>query len=298
MKIRFFTDAHHAHERTASRPHRYSEMALALTRECAATTPPDFDALVFGGDAIQQNKRATRPYHEDLLREFGAAVRQNTAVPVYAIAGNHEFDYFNDLGAVSALTGIAMHPPYLDTPDGQRLIFLNDKFHCQCERVLLPFSEENLGFLEQALRSAPGKAVTLFTHTPLDDFDEHLGKIVTRDYDAEFSFRTNTAAMRDIIEQSGKNVLVLSGHTHYENFSRHGNAAYLTVQSLVEGVRGAAQETVFERWVDIERPNDTDIRIRLHGYKGYEINHRFAREQASPDPASAPAFPPPLLAAE
>ena len=295
MSIRFFTDSHHAPERTPTRPFRYCEQSLPLIKDCLDSVGKDCEAVVFGGDAIQVAKDKPRAHYETLMAEFGAAARQSP-VPFYAIAGNHEYDYFRDLDKLSALSGVAYGNKVIDLQDGQRLILVNEEFHCKEEVTLFPFSDHALDFVRHAVESAPGNMVTLVTHTPIDDFDSYFTKIVIRDFDPEYSFRSNAADLRAILEDSGKNCLVLSGHTHYENFSSKANVAYMTVQSLVEGVRTATQETVFGRWVDITRDNDTDLHIKLHGYKGHDIVHRFppiTSQRPQQDNQAAP-----LLAAE
>lgn len=295
MSIRFFTDSHHAPERSPSRPYRHCEKSLPLVKKCLDTAPKSCEAVVFGGDAIQVTKDKPRAHYESLLQEFGAAARQSS-VPFYAIAGNHEYDYFRDMDKLSALSGVAYGNKIVDLQDGQRLILLNDKFHSKDEKILYPFSADTLDFVRDALENSPTNKITLVTHTPIDDFDLYFTKIVLRDFEPEYSFRSNAAALREILDKSGKSCLVLSGHTHYENFSSKGNVAYLTLQSLVEGVRRAAQETTFERWADITRNTESDLHIRLHGYKGYDIVHRFpplAPQNPLQDNQAAP-----LLAAE
>lgn len=293
MKFRFFTDAHLAPQRAPSRPHRFSEQGATLVKECVSTCPPDIEHIIFGGDAIQMDRPRGQAYHESLMREFGRAVRENTNLPAHFIAGNHDYDYFKSFEDIATLSGMPCENKIIDTPDGHRLVFLNEEFHKRGEGRLLPYSEATLTYLEEALERAPTPSVTIFTHTPPNDSDWEVTKILMRDGDPEYCFRPNSKAFRDILEHSGKNCLVVSGHSHYEGFEQQGRTAYLTVQSLVEEAR-LSPGTVYARWADIERKGADDLLIRLHGYKGHDIHYTF-KDWGKGLSASQPAL---LLAAE
>ena len=273
MKCRFFTDSHLASERVASRPHRYSEQAFDLIQECVVTCPSDYNLIVFGGDSIQRNQKKSEQYHIDLLKEFKRAISP-ARVPFQYVSGNHEHDSLGDFNKIAKHIGLPVQNSINDTPDGHRLIFVNEAFHQIGIDHILPFTQQTLDFVQKAVDEAPTRSVTLFTHTPINDFDHYIDIVNTRDGDAEYVFRPNAKAMREILENSGKNCLVVSGHAHYEHYEHHNNVVHLTVQSLVEGVETGTEETqeiVHRRWADIQRSGETDIFIRLHGYGSKDI---------------------------
>jgi len=298
MKCRFFTDAHLASERAATRPFRYSEQAFDLIQECVVTCPSDYDLIVFGGDSIQQNSKKPEKYHIDLIQEFKRAIAPAT-VPFQYVSGNHEHDSLGGFNKVSHHVGLPVQNNVRDTPDGHRLIFVNEAFHQQGVGHILPFSQATLDFVQKAVDEAPTRSVTLFTHTPINDFPHYVDAVNAQDGDAEFVFRPNAKTMREILENSGKNCLVVTGHSHCENYEYHNNVVYLTVQSLVEGVKTEPdnnQEIVYRRWADIARHGEKDISILLYGYDGKNLvwdfdNLPVAQNNAANDPA-------PSLAAE
>lgn len=273
MKCRFFTDSHLASERVATRPLRYCEQAFDLIQDCVITCPSDYDLIVFGGDSIQRNPKKSEQYHIDLLKEFRRATLP-ARVPFQYVSGNHEHDSLGDFNKIALHLGLPVHNHVHDTPDGHRLIFVNEAFHKTGINNILPFSQKTLDFVQKAVDTAPTRSVTLFTHTPINDFDHYVNMVNNRDGDSEYVFRPNAKSMRDILENSGKNCLVVTGHSHYEICEHHNNVVYMTVQSLVEGVETAPdddREIVHRRWADITRGGETDIFIRLHGYDSKDI---------------------------
>ena len=275
MKFRYFTDAHLDNDRTESRPFRCSELAEGLIGDLVDTSPDDLDFLVFGGDAIQMNRPKGQDHHEDMIKTFYAAVSKTKAA-FEMVAGNHDYDYFGSLEKLSELMGIGLESKFIDTPDGHRLIFINDTepFHDRQLNHIKPFAQETLDFIEAAVNGAPTKSVTLFSHTPIDHTDWYETKMLMHDGDPEYSFRPNSDEVRDVLEGSGKNCLVVSGHTHYETISRDRNVVYMTVQSLVEAVRTDPAQ-VFERWADFEREGDDIIRVKTYGYDAREFEWQF-----------------------
>lgn len=273
MKFRYFTDAHMEDERTPSRPFRYSERAADLIEECINSCDDDANYIVFGGDAIQMNRGKGKPHLESLVNKFGRFA-SSAAKPFKFITGNHELDYFGGLKAVSGLVGIDVKNEVVDTDDGHRLIFIHSPFHKKGYPSILPFTDEAIDFIEKAVNEAPTKSVTLFSHTPLDHTDWYEMKVLMHDGDPEYCFRPNAAVVRDILENSGKNCLVVSGHSHFEGVTRDKNVVYMTVQSLVEGVR-TDPDQVFARWVDIERSGENDIHLKMHGYKARDYAWHF-----------------------
>lgn len=280
MKFRYFTDAHLEHERIDSRPFRYSEQSKDLIEQCVETSPDNLDYLIFGGDAMQMNRNKSREHHESLIAEFVAAVSK-TKAEFRMVVGNHDYDYFRNLDDLSNMFGVELKNNYIDTNDGHRLIFINDPkpFHERGMGHIMPYSQETIDFVNMAVNSAPTKSVTVFTHTPIDHDDWYETKMLLHDGDPEYSFRPNSDEIRQILEESGKNCLVVAGHTHYETVNKENNVVYMTVQSLVEGVRTNPDE-IYARWADFEREGEDIIRVKTHGYKAQEFAWYFDDEAA------------------
>lgn len=288
MKFRYFTDAHMERERAPYRPYRYSEMAADLMQDCLDTCPEDADYVVFGGDAIQLTRQKGAEHIEGLMQEF-AAVAATSPKPFKFITGNHELDYFQNLDDISDLLGLDVQNEVIDTDDGHRLIFIHNPFHSKGTGTILPFTQEVIDFVEKAVNEAPTKSVTLFSHTPLDHTDEYEAKVLMHDGDPEYCFRPNTQEIVGILENSGKNCLVVSGHSHFEGVTRQNNVVYMTVQSLVEAVRTDTSQ-VYARWADFTREGEDIIHVQTHGYAAQEYTWQF-RDYSEPESA-------PLLAAE
>lgn len=206
MSIRFFTDSHHAPTRSSDHPFRHCERSLSLIKSCFNTLSKECEAVIFGGDAIMATFDESYSYHETLMQEFGAAARQSP-VPFHAIAGNHEYDYFRDLATLSALTGLPYGNNVIDLADGQRLILVNDQFHCDDFLVLYPFTDQSMEFVQKAIESAPTNMITLMTHTPIDDFDAYRTRIVLRDSDPEYNFRSTPQICGKFLKTPARTVL-------------------------------------------------------------------------------------------
>lgn len=290
MQCRFFTDTHLASQRTPNRPLRFCEQAFDLIDECVTTCPPDYDLIIFGGDSIQRNPKKSEQYHIDLLKEFKRAISP-ARVPFQYVSGNHEHDCFGDFNTIARHVGLPVENTIKDTVDGHRLIFINDAFHQKGIPHILPFSQKTLDFVQKAVDEAPTRSITLFTHTPINDFDHYIDIVNNRDGDSEYIFRPNAKSMRDILENSGKNCLVVTGHSHYEICEHHNNIIFMGVQSLVEGVETPPQdnrEIAHRRWADITRNGESDVLIRLHGYDSRDIildfnNLPSSQNKAAPD---------------
>lgn len=221
VRIALFTDAHYARGRRFGT--RRSDLSLEKLRAIFRALPP-VDALLNLGDLVN----AAGDAREDA--ENIAAVRallEEFPAPCYHVLGNHDCEAAKKavfLPRTEAGGGYAFDVK------GVRFLALDANFTHREESyddadwdwtdAWIPRAQ--LTWLREALSAAPGRVIVL-CHQNLDDrgSDPHLVG--------------NAAAVRGILEESGKALCVLQGHCHSGCFREHGGIPYYTFRALCEG---------------------------------------------------------------
>ncbi len=95
--------------------------------------------------------------------------------------------------------------------------------------------DDQIDWLRGELRAAPGPVLVL-VHHPLDE-QSLIGNIWFEKY-PDYCYVEERAAVRAVLEESGKVLAVFGGHVHQNSVSTINGIVYCTVQSLVESVSG------------------------------------------------------------
>lgn len=270
MKFAHCTDIHYAQERASFRKNRISEQGLELVGGMLRNLDPQTDFLVNGGDLIQFEKS----FDPSLDKIWMSAVRDafhTSGLPTHYTIGNYDIERTGGIKAVGELLNAPHTSYHFDHTDkngtAHRMILLNQEFQAvPDDQKLYPWSDDNLVFLEDALRTAPGRSVTIFAHSPCDDFDWQQANTAMRGFNVSNNFRPNSAELRGLMESSGKSILFMAGHTHIETNDQYKNVAYMTVQGMTEATSNGSEKP-FGRWVSIHRDGEDTIRVQEHGYK-------------------------------
>lgn len=210
--------------------HRAPELLEAFVDRMNRVVRPDL--IVNLGDDIEDEDPALD------LERYGEVVRilGRCESPVLHVAGNHDTARLTegDLARLWAEAG----------PDGARpgrlyrsrdfagvhVIALHTR-EVKDERIYV--EEEQLAWLEADLARARLPVVVLMHHAAADQvlrgnrwFEgrAHIGLVQQR------------KKLRAILEASGKVLLVLNGHLHWNHLDVHGGIPYVTVQSLIENL--------------------------------------------------------------
>ncbi len=290
MKLRFITDIHALTEAFTKRSGRLPEHGIPILRGALKNARAEgIERIVDGGDKFQV--QADKPAQADIdMLKLMREEFKKSGLPTDHVLGNHDIERTGGIKGAAAILGIPDSHYHVDTQDGHRLIVLQEPFKEDPRGcVLFPWSQSSLDFVQERLKDAPTKSVTIFAHTPCDDFDDdaEIG-MALRGFDFSNAYRDNGAELRKIMEQSGKNILFVSGHTHIAMERAHKNVRYLTLESPVEKISDA-NPSPSGRYCDIERNGEDKINITIHGYKPREFSWNF-QSTLKIQPAPNPAF--------
>lgn len=182
------------------------------------------DLVVEMGDRIN-NGRAEEDMR--LTREVAKAFSAFRA-PRAHILGNHDNHDLSRSKAEEAMD-LSFASWSRDTK-GFHLVFWNADTHIGPDD--LRYSDEDLAWLEADL-TATELPTVVFTHVPLDD-GSMIGNFYFEKYFASLASYRNSEQVRAVLEQSGKVILCVAGHTHWNKCNTIDGIHYLTLQSLTE----------------------------------------------------------------
>lgn len=287
MRIAVFTDIHH-HDRNIAQ--RHCRQALPLLRdifarfadpETAAENRPDMAISL--GDLIMASRNMAalecRRNDADKLDEVLACFAQTGFHPIHHIHGNHEDKNLlrSDVAEIAARHGMDFSSRVIEG-EGLSLVLWSPNVRIVPETNGAPaVSAEELGWLKTTLSTVNYPAMVL-THLPLDgdltdfrksSFDGRPNPVFGRKTARADYFAThypNVQEIRATLEESGKVIACLSGHTHWNNARIEKNIVYISLPSLVEDAQGAPHAG----WALIQ--NDTEnrqIQIDVRGAQPY-----------------------------
>lgn len=248
LKLAITTDIHHG-------PTRFTKQgAMALPLLTAAGKEIDaggMDLLVDLGDRISNVDRDT---DLQLMRDI-AAVFDGIATPRAHILGNHDLHYMTQAENESILS--RAFDSYSQDIKGRHLVFWQNDLSGNFPENTVPTDDE-LDWLRADL-AATTLPTIIFSHIPLDDAAMH-GNFYFQNNNAEATLR-RTQMAREIIEASGKVILCVAGHVHWNHSSTIDGIRYLTVQSLSESFTTEGEAS--GAWAEILV--DDQVRWRVHG---------------------------------
>lgn len=248
LKLVIITDIHHG-------PTRYTKQGAAalplLEKSLSQISTSGADLIVDLGDRISN---VDHDADLELMREVKSAF-DNLEIPKVHLLGNHDLKYLTRAENERVLDR-SLESHSLDLR-GRHLVFWQIDLSGQYSANAAP-SEVELEWLREDLR-ATSLPTIIFTHVPLNDA-AMTGNFYFQNNPAEATL-PNTQAARDVIEASGKVILCIAGHVHWNNNSSIDGIRYLTVQSLVESF--TTETSAAGAWAEISV--DEQVRWSVHG---------------------------------
>jgi alkaline phosphatase len=222
VRVGLVTDLHHANKPTnGTRYYRDTVGKLTEAIKQFDTDKPDFAVEL--GDLIDAAE--TPEIELGYLTEINK-VWQTLKVPRYSVLGNHCVDM---LTKEEFLGGIGQKESHFSFDrGGVHFVVLDACFRADGK----PYGRKNsqwtdanlpadqLEWLAADLKATDNKVV-VFAHQRLDETKQHSVK--------------NAAAARKILEQSGKVLAVLQGHSHANDYQAINGIHYATLVAMVEG---------------------------------------------------------------
>jgi predicted phosphodiesterase len=177
------------------------------------------------------------------------------SIPRHHLLGNHDFlpRAEQEQRLDTQLTNHSVNV------EGWQLIFLYT-FNGTVEGGL---NEADLGWLEQTLTSNTSPAV-VFTHQPLDGVPTK-GNILF-DPIPHYLTPTGSERARAIMEASGKVMLAVNGHTHWNHLEVVNGISYLSLTAVTPLVQSREQTGSYSILTLSER----SIHVRVHGRESAE----------------------------
>jgi 3',5'-cyclic AMP phosphodiesterase CpdA len=247
MRFGLVTDCHYADIPYAKREHPIGDAAyretLAKLRECVAVMDserPSF--LIELGDFKDQgpDKASTIEYLDKV-----EAVFSRFSGPRYHVLGNHDLDLIDKSEFLSRIKNYGQDEAqahYSFEVSGIRFIVLDACYNSKLEDYVpgnwdwtdANVPPDQLAWLEAELASAPGQVV-VFGHQCLDP-----------NADSRHQVR-NAAAVRAILEKSGKVNAVFTGHQHSGLVSCVNGITYYSLRAMVlnSGENGYAVADIY-----------------------------------------------------
>lgn len=207
---------------------KLGESALPLIKQfkewCRHEAP---DLVVDLGDRINnvsnvEDKRRTG----QIAKAFGSF-----AQPVIHLLGNHDCHSMTVTESEAAL-GVSLRSHSIDAR-GFHLVFWNAHVEKSLPHGYVA-SADDLEWLARDLAATELPSVVL-SHIPLDGGSMAGNLYFERGAGTGMGGYNNAHAAREVIEASGKVVLCIAGHTHWNALSTIDGIHYVTVPSLTEG---------------------------------------------------------------
>ncbi|UCE32167.1 MAG: metallophosphoesterase [Burkholderiales bacterium] len=249
LRLGLIADIHHgAHQGTKVGP-----AALPLVREFAhwANGLP-LDMVVELGDRINNVDAVA---DEQLTREIAAALHGLGAARAHLLGNHDNHDLAREV-AESAMQ-VAFGSWSRDVR-GHHLVFWNADT-CVKGQPSFRCSAADLDWLRADLEATELPAI-VFTHLPLDE-GSMIGNFYFEKVFAGYAHYANAAEARDLIERSGKVILCVAGHTHWNARNTIDGIHYVTIHSLTESFTTWPHPS--SAWALLEVGDD--IRIEVFG---------------------------------
>lgn len=250
VRLALVTDIHAGVDRSNIRSAQAITLLDGVVRE---TNARSINLLVTLGD----NVNATSPNHD---RHWLEAVRQalsRCTAPAVPLFGNNEYKF---LGADEAAKALGCSASSEVRPlNGWTLVFWRPSCSLTLESGL-HLSATDLSWLEAAIATASYPAV-LFLHAPIDE-PSMVGNYYFENR-PDLAGYANAAAARRIIEVSGKVVLVLAGHVHWNAGSTIDGIHYRTLAALTDTFDVAAVPS--GTWSILELADDGRLSLDTFG---------------------------------
>ncbi len=249
LSIGLVTDVHHG----AQHGTKVGSAALPLLREFEhwANRHP-LDLVVELGDRINNVDAAA----DEALTRAVAPAFSKIAAPRAHLLGNHDnHDLSRTLAEAAMQVSFASWSRDLK---GFHLVFWNANTCAKGKQQFMADAAE-LAWLESDL-AATELPTIVFSHLPLDE-GSMIGNYYFEKYLAGFAHYGNSAQAREMLERSGKVILCVSGHTHWNARNTIDGIHYVTIHSLTESFTTWPHPTGAYALLRV----DEQIRIEVYG---------------------------------
>jgi Icc protein len=210
------------------------------------------DMVVELGDRINN----VDPHADEQLTRAVAAAFRNIGTTRAHLLGNHDSHDLSRARAENAMQ--VQFGSWSRDLRGFHLVFWNADTCIRGKEKFL-FESADLRWLEADLMATELPTI-VFSHLPLDE-GSMIGNFYFEKYLAGFAHYGNAAEARDVIERSGKVVLCLAGHTHWNARNTIDGIHYVTIHSLTESFTTWPHPSGAYALVQIQ----DDIRIEVFG---------------------------------
>lgn len=280
-RIAIFTDVHHNNADVAQRHCTAAIPSLRAIFNHFAAPEKRPDMVVSLGDNIMARRDGTAQdrarYDAMRLDEVLECFSMSGVSSVYHLHGNHEDKNLprDNVDQIASRYNTAFGSRLIETDDLSLVLWSPDVRILHENYGALPYSDTELQWLSSTIDRAAHQVIVL-THLPLDGdvsnflrstFDGRanpvFGKKVGTPGMVKFStHHPNVAAARQVIEESGKVIACLAGHTHWNEKHIMGGVAYITLPSLVENAAGKPHGG----WAMVDvLPDEKLVRVKVHG---------------------------------
>jgi len=229
VRFGIVTDCHYADADTAGT--RYYRHSLDKLGECVeAMNEQQVDFLVELGDfkdqespPVEQNTLSYLQAVESVFRKFNG--------PAYHVLGNHDEDSLSKAQFLTNVENTGIDPDksyYSFDFNGVHFVVLDANYksdgsdydHGNFDWTDANIPPAELQWLRRDMAASRG-AVIVLVHQLLDGTGSH--------------YVNNAAAVRQILEQSGKVLAVFQGHRHDGGYSLINGIHYYTLKAVIEG---------------------------------------------------------------
>lgn len=227
------TDSHYADRDTEGARH-YRESISKMEAAMAEMNARNVDFVVHLGDFKDQAKHPDEASTLDFLVRIEKAFAKYRG-PRYHVLGNHDMDSITKAQFLSHVENTGIDPKlsyYSFDRNGVHFVVLDGNFtqsgtayekgNFHWTDAFIP--DDQLQWLKRDLQSTTLPCI-VFVHQLIDD---HQGA-----EDKKYCL-SNGAAVRQVLNNSGKVVAVFQGHRHEERYSEIGNIHYCTLPGMVD----------------------------------------------------------------
>ncbi|MFA4995111.1 MAG: metallophosphoesterase [Bdellovibrionales bacterium] len=225
LTLALVTDIHFGPDRGTKKG---SEALLLLDRFGAFVRELNPDVCVEMGDRTSSSRDLAPGV---LMKEVCDALRAKIPGEVYHILGNHDLDGLS-LEDNEKILGRSLVSRSLDI-NGFHLVFWNT--HPVLDKTKgFTLDMRDLDWLREDLK-ATTLPVVIFTHVPLDNGSMEGNFYFDKAYPHHAGYpAAQGEAIREVIERSGKVILCVNGHAHWNAYHGIDGTHYVTIPSLVE----------------------------------------------------------------
>jgi predicted phosphodiesterase len=246
------------------------------------------DLVVELGDRINdQDKDADLRFTRDIAQAF-----QPLSTSCVHILGNHDnYQLSRQESEHIMQTSFASHSRDLH---GYHLVFWNSAVHLFGSGGY-ELAPEDLAWLEADLASTALPSI-IFSHVPLDN-GSMIGNFYFEKFRPNGGHYRDGAAVREVIERSGKVVACLAGHTHWNACNTIDGVHYITIHSLTESFTthpyptGAFGMLAIDEYLTVEvfgrDPALHRLPLKPMGYHWQNLDRQYAPKPAHMPPSMA-----------